>query len=128
MIVVKLTRRGTCRVLTGDEGLTFIVDKVTTSGDGTGHVMHVRDYRYPTAGGRPWQIWSLSPGDYEIIAEATDEVPALRLDPGIEATREAFRTIAARDGIEAQRGINDVFPGDPYRMRSPYFQRQIDAE
>lgn len=26
-------------------------------------------------------------------------------------------TIPARDGIEAQRGLNDIFPGDPYPVR-----------
>lgn len=29
-------------------------------------------------------------------------------------THRSGRFIAARDGIEAQRGHNDVFPGDPY--------------
>jgi hypothetical protein len=29
-------------------------------------------------------------------------------------THRSGRFIAARDAIEAQRGHNDVFPGDPY--------------
>ena len=35
-------------------------------------------------------------------------------------------TVPARDGIEAQRGLNDIFPGDPYPVRDQ-LKRGLDA-
>lgn len=35
-------------------------------------------------------------------------------------------TVPARDGIEAQRGHNDIFPGDPYPVRDQ-LKRGLDA-
>lgn len=77
MIIVKLTQAGVSRVLSGAEGMTFMVDKVTQRYGTTepeNRIMHVRDYRYSNeakALGRPWQIWTLAPGDYEIIEETS---------------------------------------------------------
>lgn len=63
---VRLTPAGVNRVLHGAAGMTFLVDSFT---DGVrGRVAHVRDYRYPNEGGKPYCIWSLSAGDYELIA------------------------------------------------------------
>lgn len=66
MTIVKLTFKGTHRVLNGETGLTFIVDSFTGSRSG-GLVAHVRDYRYMT-NGRP-QLWSLSPEHYEVVED-----------------------------------------------------------
>jgi hypothetical protein len=65
LTVVKLTGTGWTRVLNGKEGMTFIVDKFTPAANG-GMIAHVRDYRW-TNGGFPFQIWSLSPDQYEVI-------------------------------------------------------------
>ena len=35
-------------------------------------------------------------------------------------------TVPARDGIEAQNGLNDIFPGDPYPV-SDQLKRGLDA-
>ena len=35
-------------------------------------------------------------------------------------------TVPARDGIEAQNGLNDIFPGDPYPVRDQ-LKRGLDA-
>lgn len=66
MDVVMLTDKGQRRC-PGTTGMTFVVDEWTsttgpTSG-GLNRVAHVRDYRYGTAG-IPFQVWSLSPGDW----------------------------------------------------------------
>lgn len=68
--VVKLTSRGEARVLDGKVGMTFIVDswtqRVNTSTPDM-VIYHVRDYRYASSMRGPWCIWTLSPGDYELV-------------------------------------------------------------
>ena len=62
-ILINLTKEGALdRVLFGKEGQTFVVDAVTDGVEGL--VCHVRDYRYPQDGGKPYQIWSLGAYDY----------------------------------------------------------------
>jgi hypothetical protein len=70
--VVQLTVRGAARVPQGETWMAFEVDSVAPSCTHPGAwVVHVRDYRYggDPAGllGRNYQIWSLTPGDYEAI-------------------------------------------------------------
>ena len=67
--LVKLNMEGTSRVLNGEVGMTFIVDQFTVSAGRPGeYVAHVQDHRYPVGpSGRP-QIWSLCPGQYELLA------------------------------------------------------------
>jgi hypothetical protein len=70
--IVQLTEWGAARVPQGDTWMAFEVDSVAPSCTHPGAwVVHVRDYRYGAdpAGllGRNYQIWSLSPGDYEAI-------------------------------------------------------------
>jgi hypothetical protein len=70
--VVQLTEWGAARVPQGESWMAFEVDSVAPSCAHPGAwVVHVRDYRYGAdpAGmlGRNYQIWSLSPGDYEAI-------------------------------------------------------------
>jgi hypothetical protein len=70
--IVQLTEWGVARVPQGETWMAFEVDSVAPSCSHPGAwVVHVRDYRYGAdpAGllGRNYQIWSLSPGDYEAI-------------------------------------------------------------
>lgn len=67
-MVVNLTPSGAVRVLNGSAGMTFVVDSLTLSGDGKSRVAHVRDYRYPNDF-KPYQVWSLSEGDYVEVNE-----------------------------------------------------------
>jgi len=69
---VQLTEWGTARVPQGSSWMIFEVDSVAPSCIHPGEwVVHVRDYRYGAdpAGmlGRDYQIWSLTPGDYEPV-------------------------------------------------------------
>ena len=69
---VQLTEWGTGRVPQGSSWMIFEVDSVAPSCIHPGEwVVHVRDYRYGVdpAGmlGRDYQIWSLTPGDYEPV-------------------------------------------------------------
>src|SRR6266571_2752130 len=69
---VQLTEWGTGRVPQGSSWMIFEVDSVAPSCTHPGAwVVHVRDYRYGAdpAGllGRDYQIWSLTPGDYEAV-------------------------------------------------------------
>jgi hypothetical protein len=65
--VVVLTDAGARhRVLSGAKGMTFIVDRRTRDASNNLTVAHVRDYRYP-GDSRPYQIWTLSKQDYEVI-------------------------------------------------------------
>ena len=69
---VQLTEWGTTRVPQGSSWMIFEVDSVAPSCAHPGAwVVHVRDYRYGAdpAGllGRDYQIWSLTPGDYEPV-------------------------------------------------------------
>jgi hypothetical protein len=70
--IVQLTERGTGRVPGGSSWMAFDVDSVAPSCNQPGlWIVHIRDYRYgkDPAGmlGRNYQIWSLSPGDYEPV-------------------------------------------------------------
>lgn len=67
MQIVKLTKAGVVRVLSGAVGMTFMVDHWGGVDD---RCAMVRDYRYGDADGvfgRPFQIWTLAPGDFELI-------------------------------------------------------------
>jgi hypothetical protein len=69
-MIVKLTERGLSRVLNGQVGMTFLVDSMTPGVAGV--VLHVRDYRYPRDdNGKPYQTWSITADDYEIINDDT---------------------------------------------------------
>jgi hypothetical protein len=61
--IIKLTARGTSRVLNGAEGMTFMLDTMSGLND---RCAAVRDYRYPQDH-FPFQIWSLGPGDFEVL-------------------------------------------------------------
>lgn len=74
MIIVKLLEGGLPRVLNGQVGMTFIVDKFSLRIDTNNQMIaHVRDYRYGKDNYRGFQIWTL--GDqlvnlaYEVIHE-----------------------------------------------------------
>lgn len=68
MKIVKLTRLGTHRVLSSVEGMTFGVDSEFERSNAPGEiVVHVRDYRSPNEH-RDWQVWTLGPEDYEVVA------------------------------------------------------------
>jgi hypothetical protein len=69
MEVIKLTFEGTSRVLNGETGATFVVNRWTeVAGLRTAHV---RDYRYKN-GDCPYQVWSLAPRHYELVKETTN--------------------------------------------------------
>lgn len=65
MTIVKINEHGAGRVLRGEPGMTFVVDSFTVTG--RGNIAHVRDYRFVTKG-RDFQIWSIGPEGYEIVA------------------------------------------------------------
>jgi len=70
MTIIKLLPAGRSRVLDGETGMTFVVDSFTDTYDNRGKVAHVRDYRHfknCATLGRPFQIWSIGPGGYEMI-------------------------------------------------------------
>lgn len=69
MTVVKINEYALSRVLDGQIGMTFIVDKFTYRIDNRGQVAHVRDYRYPSKLKGDYQIWSIGPEGYTIIEE-----------------------------------------------------------
>jgi hypothetical protein len=58
--IVELLASGVTRVLNGQAGMTFVVDRFTKSADG-GYCAHVIDLRYNE------QIWTLSPDQYRVI-------------------------------------------------------------
>jgi hypothetical protein len=63
MTFVKLLAPGTDRVIRGEEGMIFPVDKFS---DGVmGKVAHIRDYRFD--GPRSYQIWSIPADGYELF-------------------------------------------------------------
>ncbi len=62
------TNAGAARVLNGKIGQTFVVDKFTERFKTNELIAAVRDYRYPGTH-REFQIWSIAPGDYEIIGD-----------------------------------------------------------
>ena len=67
--VIKLTLEGTSRVLNGETGATFVVDRwLDIAGM---RLVDVRDYRYSDRD-RPYQVWSLAPRHYELVKETTD--------------------------------------------------------
>lgn len=79
--VVKITAEGAFRrVLNGVEGMTFVVDKYTRTGDGKGWVAHVKDYRYLKD--KQYAIWSLGPDDY---VQLLDGVNRLQLETACRA-------------------------------------------
>lgn len=63
MTFIKLLAAGIPRVIKGQEGMIFVVDKFT---DGiSGQIAHVRDYRYDGFYG--YAIWSIPADGYEIF-------------------------------------------------------------
>ena len=65
-VIVRLTESGCARVLESKEGMTFLVNSFSPSAAvPDAWVAHVRDYRYNRD--KPYQTWSLSPFDYEVI-------------------------------------------------------------
>lgn len=68
MIIVKINKQGISRVLNGEVGMTFIVDKF---GGVSGKTAHVRDYRFDNTNhnGKDYQIWSIGYEGYEEIKE-----------------------------------------------------------
>lgn len=66
MLIARLTKDGLDRVLNGVEGMTFIVDEITSyNGRRTAHV---RDYRFKNEIlGREFQIWSIGPEGYQLV-------------------------------------------------------------
>lgn len=63
METVILTKKGEDRVLRGEAGMTFVVDRDFHRDNDGGRVVHVRDYRYNHPG-VAFQIWTLAPEDY----------------------------------------------------------------
>lgn len=70
-MIARLTKDGIDRVLSGEEGMTFIVDKITENG--LRRIAHVRDYRFPRmVNGEhhaDYQIWSIGPEGYQLVTE-----------------------------------------------------------
>lgn len=67
MIIIKINKEGCNRVLNGQIGMTFPVDKFTVGV--LGPVAHVRDYRFGPTELRAvnYQIWSIGADGYEIV-------------------------------------------------------------
>lgn len=73
LTIVKLLPAGLERVLNGQVGMTFIVDKFIDTIDNRGRIAHVIDYRYK--GEHRYQIWSIGPEGYEIVVQGRPNVP-----------------------------------------------------
>lgn len=103
MKIIKLTKAGVGRVLESVEGMTFIVDSETVRTNGSGSVVHVRDYRYSINPlDRPFQIWSIGPEGYEIVSDEPDYGNA------IHRLRDAVNELdAARDFFQQYVPLED---------------------
>lgn len=66
--IVRLTAAGVPRVLHGMAGMVFQVDTFSQAEPNGQLMAHVRDHRF-THQNRPYQVWSLGEGQYEILVE-----------------------------------------------------------
>lgn len=65
-VVVRPTRMGLRKILDGQEGMVFMVDKFTNGL--LGPVAHVRDYRSGQDSHKGFTIWSLPYDEYEVVS------------------------------------------------------------
>jgi len=65
MDIVRINELGVRRVLNGEAGMHFIVDKYTDRVGG-GRMAHVRDYRFASKP-RGFQVWSIGDEGFEVV-------------------------------------------------------------